>query len=160
MVQNVSSAKGQRHVKPRGKAAIWSRQERAFPYIALLPALILILLVGVVPTVYTLVLSLHNYDLINPPAVYLGLDNYVDLLTNNPRFFHALWFTVAFALAATTLELIFGFLIAYLLADDDVGHTFSSATRTLLMLPFIAPPGVVSYVFKTLIYDPTFGYLN
>jgi len=125
-----------------------------------MPALILILLVGVAPNIYTLFLSLHNYDLINPPAVWVGLGNYVDLLTNNARFVHALVFTVLFALAATVLEVIIGFVIAYLLADDDVSHRYSSVVRTLLMLPFVAPPVVISYVFKTLIYDPTFGYLN
>jgi len=145
----------------RGRqAAGWRRQEASFPYFALLPALILILLVGVAPNFYTLILSLQDYDLINPPAVWVGLANYVDLLTNNSRFVHALVFTVLFALAATTLELIAGFVIAYLLADDDVGHRYSAVVRTLLMLPFVAPPVVVSYVFKTLIYDPTFGYLN
>jgi len=143
-----------------GGQAGWRRQEGRFPYAALAPALILILLVGVAPNIYTFILSLQNYDLINPPATWVGFANYIDLLTNNPRFIHALEFTVLFALAATVLEVFIGFQIAYLLADDDVGHRYSSVIRTLLMLPFVAPPVVISYVFKTLIYDPTFGYLN
>lgn len=142
------------------KVAAWSRQERRFPYLALLPAVILIIFIGILPNVYTLVLSLYNYELINPPAIYVGLDNYVDLLFDNPRYLRALVFTVLFALAATTLELLYGFFIAYLLADQEVSHGYSSVIRTLLMLPFVAPPVVISYIFKTLIYDPTFGYLN
>jgi multiple sugar transport system permease protein len=138
----------------------WCRQESRFPYVALAPALILILVIGVAPNIYTFILSLQDYDLINPPATWVGLDNYIDLLTSNARFVHALEFTVIFALAATVLEVIIGFLIAYLLADDDISHRYSSVIRTLLMLPFVAPPVVISYVFKTLIYDPTFGYLN
>jgi multiple sugar transport system permease protein len=157
--QKAALASQQPAVRMRG-ATGWRLQESRFPYVALAPALILILLIGVAPNIYTFILSLQDYDLINPPATWLGLDNYIDLLTSNPRFVHALEFTVVFALAATVLEVIIGFFIAYLLADDDVSHRYSSAIRTLLMLPFVAPPVVISYVFKTLIYDPTFGYLN
>jgi multiple sugar transport system permease protein len=140
--------------------AAWSRQERRFPYLALAPAVVLITTVGLLPNVYTLALSLHDYELVNPPAKFVGLANYMDLVLNNPRLVHAVAFTVLFALAATTLELLLGFVIAYLLADREVSSGYSSAIRTLLMLPFIAPPVAMSYVFKTLIYDPTFGYLN
>lgn len=141
-------------------ASTWSRQEKRFPYLALLPALLLIVFVGILPNIYTLILSLQEYELTSPPATYVGINNYADLILNNPRYVRALIFTVVFAVAATTLELAYGFFIAYLLADQEVSHGYSSLIRTLLMLPFVAPPVVVSYIFKTLIYDPTFGYLN
>lgn len=140
--------------------ALWSKQERLFPYIAILPAVVLIVLVGLAPSVYTFILSLQEYELINPPAKFVGLANYVDLLLNNPRYLRALAFTIIFALTATTLELIVGFFIAYFLADREVSEGYSSLIRTLLMVPFVVAPVVVSYTFKTLIYDSTFGYLN
>lgn len=137
-----------------------SKNEQLFPYLALLPAVVLILLVGILPNIYTFYLSLHEYELINPPPVFIGLENYKNLIIDNPRFLHAITFTVVFAFVATTLELLLGFGIAYLLADDEVSHRYASVIRTLLMVPFVAAPVVVSYIFKTLIYDPTFGYLN
>jgi multiple sugar transport system permease protein len=141
-------------------ATHWSRQDNRFLFWALSPALILIVLIGILPNVYTVILSLHDLNLNkSAEAQFIGLDNYTSLLGND-RFWHALIFTVLFALAATTIELIYGFFVAYLLADKEVSHTYSSAIRTLLMLPFVAPPVVVSYIFKTLIYDPSFGYLN
>ena len=136
------------------------KHEKLFPYLALLPAVVLIVLVGILPNVYTFYLSLHEYELINPPPVFIGLENYKNLIVDNPRFVHAITFTVVFAFAATTIELLFGFWIAYLLADDDVSHRYASVIRTLLMVPFVAAPVVISYIFKTLIFDPTFGYLN
>jgi len=136
------------------------QHEKLFPYLALLPAVLLIVLVGILPNIYTFYLSLHEYELINPPPVFIGLENYKNLVVDNPRFIHAITFTVVFAFAATTIELLFGFWIAYLLADDDVSHRFASVIRTLLMVPFVAAPVVISYIFKTLIFDPTFGYLN
>lgn len=136
------------------------QHEKLFPYLALIPAVLLIVLVGILPNIYTFYLSLHEYELINPPPVYIGIENYKNLIVGNPRFIHAITFTVVFAFAATTVELLFGFWIAYLLADEDVSHRFASVIRTLLMVPFVAAPVVISYIFKTLIFDPTFGYLN
>jgi multiple sugar transport system permease protein len=136
------------------------QHEKLFPYLALLPAVVLIVLVGILPNIYTFYLSLHEYELINPPPVFIGFENYANLIVGNPRFIHAITFTVVFAFAATTIELLFGFWIAYLLADDDVSHRYASVIRTLLMVPFVAAPVVISYIFKTLIFDPTFGYLN
>ena len=141
-------------------SAFKSKHERSFPYIAISPTVVLIVLVGLLPTIYTFLLSLQEYELIKPPARFIGLANYVDLVLHNSRYLYALTFTIVFALVATTLELLAGFLLAYLLADKEVSESFSSAIRTLLMVPFVVAPVVVSYTFKTLIYDQTFGYLN
>jgi len=142
------------------RTAIWTKQERLFPYIAIFPAVVLIVLVGLVPVIYTFILSLQEYELIKPPAKFIGFANYLDLLLHNFRYLHALIFTIVFAVVATTLELVVGFFVAYLLADKEVSEKYSSVIRTLSMVPFVVAPVVVSYTFKTLIYDQTFGYLN
>jgi multiple sugar transport system permease protein len=141
------------------EATFRSRKEGAFPYLAILPSVAIIVLVGLVPTVYTFILSLQSYELVHPPARFIALTNYVALF-HDPRYLHALLYTVFFALAATLLELVLGFILAYLLADKDVSHGYSSLIRTLLMVPFVVAPVAVSYTFKTLIYDQTFGYLS
>lgn len=136
------------------------KSDRSFPYVAILPVSLIILLLGLVPAAYTFVLSLQHYDLIQPPARYVGFQNYVTLLTSDGRFLHAIIFTVLFAGTATILELIIGFFVSYLLANKEVSHFFSSLIRTLLLVPYVVAPVVISYTFKTLIYDQTFGYLN
>jgi multiple sugar transport system permease protein len=138
----------------------YNRDDRTFPYIAIMPVALIVLLLGAVPAGYTFLLSLQRYELINPPAVYIGMKNFVTLLTDDPRFVHAAMFTICFALVATSLELVIGFFTAHLLADREVSHFFSSTIRTLLLVPFVVAPVVASYTFKTLIYDQTFGYLN
>ncbi len=127
---------------------------------AIFPAVAIVILVGLIPSVHTFILSLQRYELVSPPARFVGLANYFDLLSNNPRYIHALLFTVLFALAATALELLLGFVLAYLLADREVSHAYSSLIRTLLLVPFVVAPVAVSYTFKTLIYDQTLGYLS
>lgn len=137
----------------------WFKQEKRFLYLTIFPTVIIIVVIGLIPLIYMFVLSLSDFNLIKPPAKFVGFFNYVHLLSN-PRYIRALTFTIVFAFAATILELIYGFFVAYLLADKEVSKSYSSVMRTLILLPFIVAPVVISYVFKTLIYDPTFGYLN
>lgn len=133
--------------------------DRYFLWIALLPALLVLLLVGVVPLLYAGWLSLHEYDLVRPPQMLIGLENYAELLTDG-RFQYAMAFTFAFALVATAIEVVLGFFIAWLLADKQVPSRLSSISRTLMLIPYMVAPVVMAYVFKTLIYDPSFGYLS
>ncbi len=137
-----------------------SKNDYRLPYLLILPAVALIILLGIVPVIYSFIISLQEYELIDPPAKYIGLQNYINLLTNDSRFIHALIFTFLFAFVATSLEIIVGFIVAFLLSDKDISHGFSSVIRTLLLVSFVVPPVAISYAFKTLIYDQTFGYLN
>jgi multiple sugar transport system permease protein len=137
----------------------WFKKERRFLYLSIFPPLIIIGLIGLVPLAYMFILSLKDLNLIRPPAKFVGLFNYIHLL-HNPRYIHALTFTIVFALTATVTELVYGFFVAYILADKEISGAYSSAMRTLILIPFVVAPVVISYMFRTLIYDPTFGYLN
>lgn len=140
-------------VRARGLSDRW------FLRLAILPAGAVLVLVGIVPLLYAGWLSLHEYDLIRPPQLFIGLQNYQELLADG-RFQYSLAFTFAFAFAATTIELGVGFLIAWLMADRQVPGALSSASRTLLLVPYMVAPVVMAYIFKTLIYDANFGYLS
>ena len=133
--------------------------DRWFLRLAILPAALVLVLVGVVPLLYAGWLSLHDYDLIRPPQLFIGLENYQELLSDG-RFQYSMAFTFAFAFAATTIELAVGFLIAWLLADRQVPGRLSSASRTLMLIPYMVAPVVMAYIFKTLLYDANFGYLS
>ena len=136
-----------------------NRSDRWFLRLSLLPAALVLFLVGVVPLLYAGWLSLHDYDLVRPPQIFIGLENYAELLADG-RFQYSMAFTFLFALAATAIELAIGFLIAWLLADRQIPGRFSSASRTLMLIPYMVAPVVMAYVFKTLIYDANFGYLS
>jgi multiple sugar transport system permease protein len=133
--------------------------DKWFLRLAILPGAIVLLLVGVVPLLYAGWLSLHDYNLIRPPQIFIGLENYQELLGDG-RFQYSLAFTFAFAFTATTIELLVGFAIAWLMADRQVPGALSSASRTLMLIPYMVAPVVMAYIFKTLIYDANFGYLS
>ena len=135
------------------------RRDLGFRWFALGPALLVLVVVGLLPLAYSVWISLQRYNLIKPPAVFVGLDNYVSLLGDG-RFIHSLVFTVGFASAATVIEVFVGFIIAWVLADRQISGLYSSVIRTLLMIPYMVAPVVMAYIFKTLIYDSSFGYFN
>jgi multiple sugar transport system permease protein len=133
--------------------------DRWFLWFSLLPAAVVLFLVGVVPLLYAGWLSLHDYDLVRPPQIFIGLENFAELLGDG-RFQYAMAFTFLFALAATSIEVVLGFLIAWLLADRQIPGRLSSLSRTLMLIPYMVAPVVMAYIFKTLIYDANFGYLS
>src|SRR4030043_1203315 len=133
--------------------------DRRFVYSTVIPIAIIVGLVGFLPIFYSFNLSLKNFSLIEKSSAYIGFDNYVRLLTDS-RYLHSLIFTIIFALVATVIELLVGFVLAHVLADKGVSSRYSSIIRTLMMIPYIVAPGAVSYTYKSLIYDPSSGYLN
>jgi multiple sugar transport system permease protein len=133
--------------------------DRRFVHSLVIPIAIIVVLVGFLPIFYSFNLSLTDFSLIVRSSKYIGFANYIRLLTD-PRYIHALVFTLVFALVATGIELLVGFVLAYVLADKSVSSRYSSAMRTLMMVPYIVAPVAVSYTYKSLIYDPNSGYLN
>ena len=65
--------------RPREKSTIW-------PYLLLLPALIVMLSVVIVPIINAVSMSFQSYNLTKPKKIgYIGLQNYATLL-HDPLF--------------------------------------------------------------------------
>ena len=126
--------------------------QRLFP----LPAVIFVALLMVFPILYTLVLSLTNWNLTSGmPATFVGLDSYARVLTE-PRFLNAVARTLAFTIFAVAIEGVLGVAAALVLNRAFVGR---SLAKLLLLLPLVATPVAVGIVFN-LFFDPTIGLLN
>ena len=71
----------------------------------------------------SLVFSLTQYDVINPPK-FIGLGNWTAMFAGDPLFWHSLKVTLSFAVVALPLGLVFGLAlawgIAYALALEKV----------------------------------------
>lgn len=135
------------------------KKNKWLPYKYTTPTVLMVVIVGILPILYSIFISLFEYELTSAAQPFVGLQNYIDLLTDN-RFTHAAVFTVSFALIATISEVLLGFIIAYLLFSKNIAPKFSSTVRVLMLIPYMVAPVVISYTFKTLIYDVNFGYLN
>lgn len=121
-----------------------------------LPAIIFVALLMIFPVLYTLFLSLTNWNLTSgAPLSFVGFDSYVRVL-NEPRFLHALARTFVFTFFAVAIEGVLGVAIAIILNRAFVGK---SLAKLLLLLPLVATPVAVGIVFN-LFFDPTIGLAN
>jgi multiple sugar transport system permease protein len=143
----------------RGRAGAPSRwaalAERHFPYLALSPAVLLLLLIGAFPAGYNLVLSLQNQSMLSTDTSFAGLTNYRELL-GDARFWESIGHTAVIAAVALPLQLVLGLALAQLFAGDLPGRRLFVA---LLILPVVVSPIVAGASWR-LFLDNAYGPVN
>ncbi len=120
--------------------------ERHLPVALLLPGILIILLVIGFPMLYSLYLSFTDFNLVSSGNTeFVGLRNYITLLTQDPLFWKAFGRTVLFISLAVNIEFLVGLGIAHLMARAIRGQ---SLARTLMMMPMMFAPILVGFQFK------------
>lgn len=113
----------------------------------LTPALAFVLAMAVFPLGYSFVLSLRDWKLArsDTPGDWVGLENYISLLTDDPEFLESVGVTLIFVGwdVAVTLFLALG--AALLLKRQG---RLTSLGRVLLVLPFVMSPAVIGISFR------------
>jgi multiple sugar transport system permease protein len=137
-----------------------SAQERADARLGLLlaaPAILTILVIAVIPLAGTILDSLFRLSLRfeNAPRPFVGLDNYVSVLTDD-AFFNAASVTGLVAGVSVTAELLLGMIIALLINRSFVGR---GVVRASVLVPW-ALTTVVSAKMWAWIYDGRYGVAN
>lgn len=130
-------------------------QLRFTPWLFLAPAVLIYVVFGAIPIVQTVLLSLHNQVGISAPATFVGLKNYVDLLSDRyflESFRNTVIWMVAFVVGVPALAT----LLAVLLNSNS---WFSSLCKTVLFLPIALSFSVVGIVWQW-IYQPGVGLLD
>jgi multiple sugar transport system permease protein len=99
------------------------RKRRGQPsaYLFLSPWILGVVLLTVGPMLASLYLSFTNYDLFDPPK-WVGLHNYVTMLTSDPRYWHAVTVTVRYVVFAVPLKLALALGVALLLHRSRRGQ--------------------------------------
>ena len=80
--------------------------DRNLAFVLPAPAVIVILALMGYPFFFTLSLSLQRVNVTMTRFTFVGLDNLVEVLTEDARFLNALWITLYFTLASLALELV------------------------------------------------------
>ncbi|MHB0967114.1 MAG: carbohydrate ABC transporter permease [Bellilinea sp.] len=141
--------------KPRNTQSL-ARQEIRDGLWLLAPSMLVILIITVLPVIFTLVLSFFDTPLSNPvPRDFVGFGNYLEFLTSS-QFWQAIWRTLYFTLVSVGLELALGLGIALLIHARPPGWSF---LRTSLIIPW-AVPTVVNGAMWRWIYNADYGALN
>ncbi|AEV16195.1 MAG: sugar ABC transporter permease [Thermus sp.] len=125
----------------------------AFPF--LLPAYGLFLLFMVLPVLEALWLSLHREDLFGRGRTWVGLGNYLEVLSR-PEFWKSVGLTLKFALIVAPLELLLGLLAALLVYRTYPGVALF---RTLFFLTTAVPTAVAAVAWGWFLH-PVGGWAN
>jgi len=121
-----------------------------------LPTMILLILMNILPLIYSLYLSFTRFSVISDvPPEWVGIQNYITIL-NDQRFWNNFAITGRYALVSVTFQTLFGFGLALLLRSKFRG---SGLVTTLILVPMMLSPIVVA-VFWKLIFNPSVGILN
>lgn len=141
------------------KAFLKSQMARkyGFVYFMLLPTVLYLLVFQVYPLIESLRLSFTDLSLLVPGSgKYVGLQNYVKLLTEDANFQPVLFNTLKWVLCTTPLQILMG-LAAALILNQKL--RFRGLWRGLAMAPWVTPMVITGLMWKW-IFDGSYGLLN
>jgi multiple sugar transport system permease protein len=130
-------------------------RERVTQYSFVVPVLLVLVGIGLLPILFTLVLSFRRQMPIFDISEFVGLAQYQFMLGDS-RFWRAMLHTLYFVLLAVSIELLLGLGIALLLNQRFPGRGLA---RALVLVPW-AVPSVVTARFWAWILNGDFGVFN
>jgi multiple sugar transport system permease protein len=128
-----------------------------FAYLVLLPTLVLFTYLRVFPTAWAFVMSFFEWGLVKPAEKFVGLDNYINLLSDK-NFTTALLDTTIFAFATTIFSVVLAIALAAVLARVVRGRT-GAALELLYFAPVLVPMVPVTLGWRE-IFNYNHGVLN
>ncbi len=132
--------------QPHPRSFIRSVQKFAIPYLFIAVPVVSLIIFLIIPMVASLWWSLNDYSGLQPPK-FVGLNNYVQLLTNDNIFAKGLVNTTAFVLLGMSIGPTLGLLTALMLNQKV---RFRSFYRTAYYLPVMTSLVVVSTIWLML----------
>ena len=149
-LQHAIDAKPASTVRSWREHEVYARRYMRFVW----PALAVITAVIVFPWLFTIYMSLHDWQ-VGKPTTWIGLDNYISL-ASDARFLASIARTLYYTLLAVGLPVIFGTLAAVIFHQRFPLRGF---LRGVFILPMMATPVAVALVW-TMMYHPQLGVLN
>jgi multiple sugar transport system permease protein len=124
-------------------------------YILMSPYMLIFFTFTVIPVVFSMVLSLFYFNMLEFPR-FVGLQNYARLLLNDDVFLIAVKNTLMFAVITGPISYIACFIFAWIINE------LSPKVRAFMTLVFYAPSiaGNVYFIWLIIFSGDRYGYLN
>lgn len=151
--RSVDARKGALPGRRRG-TPLSSRRARA-GYVAVLPALALVVTFFVIPMFLMFWMSLNNWPLLGSMQKFVGVQNYSEAL-DDETFLRSILFTLKYTLIVTPIQLLLGYGLAVLVRGRFRGV---SAFRTAIFFPVVVGFASGAYVFLVLV-QPEVGVFD
>ena len=132
------------------------KKPNPWPFIFIAPFAALYLVFNLFPTLYSFYVSLTDWKGFGAWN-FVGLKNYIKLVTTDPFFAKAIWNTVLFLIFSLPLQTFFGLLMATLLYSRTI--KLKRFFQTGNFLPYITIPVAIGVLFA-LVFDFKNGLIN
>jgi multiple sugar transport system permease protein len=130
------------------------------PYLFMAPYLLLFFTFVLVPAIFGIWISLHNWDYLLPGKPWVGLENYTDLFTpgsvTSGDFWQSMEATGKFTLYSVPFLVVIPLLVALILNQKFPGR---SLFRAAYFAPYVLGVAVVGILWRFLL-DPNVGLVN
>lgn len=124
-------------------------------YLFIMPWLFGFFIFTIFPMLSSLYYSFTKFDMVGSPK-FIGLKNYVEIFTNDAKFYQALKVTALYAMTSVPLRLAFALFVALLLAQKRM---FVGIYRAIFYIPSIIGGSVAVSVMWTQLFGVN-GALN
>ncbi len=127
-----------------------------FAYLLLAPSLILLAALIGYPMLYNIYISVLDVP-VNPrkPSVFVGLDNYISVLTD-PSFYHSVITTLVFIFVVVVLSTVVGLAMACFLNRKFVGKKL---VNSLIILSYVIPSVCLIFAWRYM-FNNIYGIIN
>ena len=147
--------------RPASSRRVLTRRQRenraGLAYLS--PTLIVVLVVVVLPVLWTIMLAFQRIRLINLRRASVFGDYTLanlELVLTSPGFWTSVWTTLVYTVGSTLGSIVLGLIAALALRGRFRGRTF---VRASVLLPYVAPVVAVTFVWESLL-SPQFGLAN
>jgi multiple sugar transport system permease protein len=124
-------------------------------YLFILPNFVGVLVFIAFPVLFALWMSFTDYDLLTP-ANFVGVQNYVDLFSNDDLFWTSIKNTVYYVLLTVPATIVLGLALAAAMNQAVRGI---SIYRTALYIPVLTSAAAIAFVWQW-IFNTRYGVLN
>lgn len=128
---------------------------RKWPYLFALPFLLFYLLFHFYPVLYSFFLSFQEWNGVAGKR-FVGLANYITLLTQDPLFYKSIYNTILIMLMSIPVLILGGMGMAYLIFNLGRSRSFF---QTVNVLPYITTPVAIGFIFSFM-FDWQTGIIN
>ncbi len=118
-------------------------------------ALVMAALLGY-PILFNLWLGFFQKDVISPDWTWMGLDNYVSFLFDDPQFWSSFWLATIYMVITMSAQLAVGMAVALLINEDFRGRLL---VRGVALFPYMIPVTLSVIIWRWL-FNNQYGVVN
>jgi multiple sugar transport system permease protein len=145
-------------ISTRPKHYNWHRvTKKLVPFAYLSPTIVLLTVLSLIPIAIVFYYSLMNNVIMNNNPVFVGLDNYVTILSD-PVFLQAFLNTLYLTVMSVIVHLILGLAFAMLLNTRVIGPGTRALFRVIYILPWVFTASIIAILWR-LMLNPN-GIIN